>query len=80
MFEMSDTVQKRSLNPAFKRFQYLPHLPARNPATHGCAAPTDAYGRGTMNPASGPSASHRHATLPKEDRSSGASCEFQSSV
>lgn len=29
------------LNPALKRFQYLPHLPAGESAgKHGCAAPT----------------------------------------
>jgi hypothetical protein len=33
------TVRQSKLNPAFKRFQYLPHLPACGRGNHACAAP-----------------------------------------
>jgi hypothetical protein len=33
------TVRHSKLNPAFKRFQYLPHPPAGGRGNHACAAP-----------------------------------------
>jgi len=36
---MKMTSRTQSLNPAFKRFQYLPHLPPGNSGRRGCAAP-----------------------------------------
>jgi hypothetical protein len=37
---MREILRRPVLNPAFKRFQYLPHLPAGSAAKHCCAAPT----------------------------------------
>jgi hypothetical protein len=42
---MREILRRPVLNPAFKRFQYLPHLPAGSAAKHGCAAPTGSESR-----------------------------------
>jgi len=39
IMHMKDTLRRAVLNPAFKRFQYLPVLPIGGTARHACAAP-----------------------------------------
>jgi hypothetical protein len=36
---MKEILRKPVLNPAFKRFQYLPHLPVGGASKRACAAP-----------------------------------------
>jgi hypothetical protein len=45
---MKDIARKPVLNPAFKRFQYLPHLPVGAAAKHACAAPPSGEIRGVL--------------------------------
>jgi len=54
----------RTLNPAFKRFQYLPHLPPSRSNCLGCAAPgtNDLRSEPNLNP---PSAGSRSDGQPQ---------------
>ena len=70
------------LNPAFKRFQYLPHPPSGGPGKHACAAPHAAEGHRTdERNAPDRSLDHRSSLSVSQTRQehslSGPACEFQ---
>jgi len=45
---MKEILRRPVLNPAFKRFQYLPHLPVGAAAKHVCAVPPAGEIRGVL--------------------------------
>jgi len=85
---MNEIPRRPVLNPAFKRFQYLPHLSSSAPSKHECAAPAKARRTGEQR---GPEQlSARRTTEPFQAKPSAEGpvegrlrkpiCEFQSPV